>query len=441
MGTIGSLRVFVAGLSAAVLAGTLMIGSPMVDTAFAATGPVSTTPANYTPYLDPNVASQNIQQLAQCGSTMYAVGTVSSVKQGSGTYARDNAFSFSATNGAMTSWDPNVNGRVNSITFKPDCSKAYLGGMFTTVHGSAVKNIAAVDTSTGAVISTFAANALAQVSTLQYVNGQVIVGGEFSKINGTSRTRLASLDPVTGKATSYVNLSISGQYAGSSNPTKVFNSQVSPDGTRMLIEGVFTSVAGQSRQQVAMLDLAGPAVTVDAWHATELDSPCVTNEAFYAKAAAWSPDSATIYVATTGYKPLGSHTSDPRSGLCDAAVAFPSTASTVSHIWINYTGCDSLYSVAADATNVYISGHERWADNSLGCDAAGPGSVDRPGIGDIDPGTGRATSWNPTRDRGHGAQDLLLTAAGLWIASDNGKDGSSQKCGGVGKHGGICFFP
>jgi hypothetical protein len=44
-----------------------------------------------------------------------------------------------------------------------------------------------------------------------------------------------------------------------------------------------------------------------------------------------------------------------------------------------------------------------------------------------------------SRDRGLGADDMLATSAGLWIASDN-FDGS-QMCGGVENLSGICFLP
>ena len=74
--------------------------------------------------------------------------------------------------------------------------------------------------------------------------------------------------------------------------------------------------------------------------------------------------------------------------------------------------------------------------------SAGPYGPDRIGVGRR---TGRgvvgasAVSFNPTRARGLGADDMLLTSAGLWIASDN-FDGSST-CAGVYGYAGICFLP
>ena len=36
---------------------------------------------------------------------------------------------------------------------------------------------------------------------------------------------------------------------------------------------------------------------------------------------------------------------------------------------------------------------------------------------------------------------MLITGGGLWVASDIFKNGMAQKCGGLPKHGGICYFP
>jgi hypothetical protein len=410
----------------------------------AATGPVSSTPASGTPQLNTTGTTEQVRQLAQCGGTMYAVGSFTSIKRFSTVYARNNAFSFGAVSPfKVTAWNPNVNGVVNSVAFSADCSVAYLGGQFTAVGGTAVKNIAAVSTSTGAVITTFAHSASGQVETLLRVGSHLLTGGYFTAINGSSANPyFTSLNTTTGKDDGFLHLAISGNYqfpGVSSNATRVFNQQLSHGGTLDLVEGDFTSVGGQPRQQIFMLNVSGGTATVTPWTSAEFNGSCATVEPYYVQAASWSPDDSRIYIATTGYHPYNEPTgSFPRTGLCDAAAAFPATQASVSHLWINYTGCDSLFATAADASTVYIGGHERWASNPSGCDFAGPGAIAAPGMAGLSPATG-ALTFNPTRDRGLGADDMLLTSAGLWIASDN-LDGSSR-CGGVYGFAGICFLP
>lgn len=429
-----SFRRTVIAASVGVVAAAMIGASP----AWAST--VTTTPAGWTPHLLSSPVNQVVEELEPCHGTMYAVGSMTAIGRGSATYSRSNAFSFSETTGVMTGWAPRVNGRVRSIAFSPDCSTAYLGGSFTSVNGVAAAHLVAVDAVTGAVRTGFARSTNGEVDTVRYTHGAVIIGGTFTSVNGVGRTRMASLSPTTGAVTSYLNLNITGTYANTTG-SKVYNSQLSPAGDRLLIEGIFTSIAGQSRQQVAVLTLGSTAVTVNGWTSSEFTQSC--REAFYTRAANWSPDGSHIYIATTGYKPPsgpGSDSNLPRAGLCDVVASYPATATAVRHDWYNYTGCDSYYAVAADANNVYVSGHERWANNPYGCDVAGPGAVSRPGLASVSPITGSVTSWNPTRSRGYGSHQLLVTSAGLWIASDTFSDGSAQMCGGVYGHGGICFL-
>ena len=166
--------------------------------------------------------------------------------------------------------------------------------------------------------------------------------------------------------------------------------------------GDFTSVGGLPRQQIFMLNLATSPATVTGWTSPEWDGSqgeatpsdptngypyeCATVEPFYIQAAAWSPDDSTIYIGTTGYHPNDWPTgATPRNGLCDAAAAFPATQTSVLHTWVNYTGCDSLYSAAADASTAYFAGHERWSKNPNDCDAQGPGAVSAPGMEGLSP--------------------------------------------------------
>ncbi len=400
---------------------------------------VSTTAATWTPQMIAPAETGYVRQLVPCGGTMYAVGTFSQFRSpadGNQTFTRNNAIAFSGTTGKVTAFNPNTNGIINSIALNPaDCSTAYIGGQFTSVGGQAATNIAAVDTATGALRTGFSHSANGQVSALLWTHSRVLVGGYFSTINATSRSRLASLNPSTGVPDSYLTLSLTGTYPGNGNSTRGFNFTLSHSGNTVLVTGVFTAVSGVHREQAFQVDLGSTTATLNGWTSADFYVHCADSLPFYLQDATYSANDSVIYIATTGYKQPSSplHTS-----VCDAAAAYPNVASQVTRTWVNYTGCDSLLSVVADSSTVYIGGHQRWANNENGCDAAGSGAVSRPGIGGLDPTTGRATSWNPTRSRGAGADDLVLAFNGLWVASDN-KAGATQCAGAY--HPGICFLP
>ncbi len=228
------------------------------------------------------------------------------------------------------------------------------------------------------------------------------------------------------------------------------------------MEGHFTSVGGLPRQQIFMLNVGGSKATVTGWTSPEWDGSnakadpyfeCWPTTAFYIRAAAWSPDDSTVYVATTGFHPaqnLATGTA-PRTGLCDAVAAFPATQTSVTHKWVEYSGCDSYYSVAADDAAVYAAGDPRWADNSDGCNKQGAGAVPDMGMAGLNPANGNAELNSSgtglyTMTRAN-ADDMLFTHAGLWIASTNRY--TVNKCGDLkgttghnaADHAGICFLP
>jgi hypothetical protein len=422
--------------SAGLIAGTSAISVlGMTAPALAGAGPVSSHPAIGTPaFPDSTRPVEQVRQLVQCGGTMYAVGTFSKVNQGGTSFTRHNAFSFSATAPfRMTSWDPDVNGKVNSIAFNgKGCGNAYLGGHFSAVNGRAASGIVEVSTSTSKINYAFARNAGGQVQTLLGYRGRILAGGSFTSVNGGADRYMAGLNATTGKDDGFIHLNISGNYGDVR--TRVYNQQLSHGRTLDLVEGTFTSVGGTARRQIFMLSLGGRTARVTAWTSPEFNQPCAHIEAFYVRAASWSPNDRTVYIADTGFKgPHGANTS-----LCDAAAAFPATRAVVSHKWVNYTGCDSLYSTAADANDAYFGGHERWADNRHGCNKPGRRSVPAPGMVGLSSSAG-AVVLNPTRSRGLGADDMLITRAGLWIASDNAFH--ADFCGHVDGHAGICFLP
>jgi hypothetical protein len=417
--------------------------------AAAQSGPVSPNPSTGTPALAPTGTIEQVRQIVACAGVMYAVGTFTQISQGGQTFTRDNIFSFSQTAPyTITSWAPSTNGTVNSIQLTSDCTHAFIGGKFTNVDGSAADNIAYIRTYNNTMVQSWGHDANGMVDTiLRTANNHLFVGGQFTSINGSNKKYYVSLNLSTGKDDGYLNLNISGHYvfpgSGVSN-TEVYNQQLSPDHGHVLVEGTFTKVEANTRQQIFMLNLGGHG-NVSTWYSNDFNQFCSDKHPFYIKSAAWSADQSTVYLADTGKAPEGWNGSFPLTGLCDAVAAFPATRNGgLNSEWVNYTGCDSLYSVAADSSAVYIGGHERWANNASGCNAAGAGAIPAPGLGGFTLGGTLLTNSGGTaglysRDRGLGADQIYKTPAGIWIASDN--QGGSDACGGVSGLAGICFLP
>ena len=412
------------------------------------TGPVSATPAGGTPELTVPGPFEVVRQIVQCGSKMYAVGNFTSITQNGVAHTRDNIFSFQASPPyTLTSWAPTANAQVDTIAFaKGNCAYAYIGGTFTTVHRTAVQRIAKISTTTGAVVSGFAHSASGEVTSMLVHGSHVLTGGFFTSINGSSNRYYTSLNTTTGRDDGYIRLGISGiySYPGSRlSHTSIYRQQLSHSGSRVLVEGTFTSVGGQPRQQIFQEWLGPTAVGVTGWTSPDFSNHCDYLEPFYVRTAAWSPDDSTVYIATTGgYPYLWKHTY-PLYGICDVAAAFPAAERSVTPKWINYTGCNSLYSAASDKYALYGAGHPIYSENPNGCKTEGSGAIRDPGLQGLTPSNGQVifndqhkAKYSMSRAN---ADDMLLTGAGLWIASTNRYN--MDICGHLVHRAGICFLP
>ncbi len=135
----------------------------------------------------------------------------------------------------------------------------------------------------------------------------------------------------------------------------------------------------------------------------------------------FAPGSSWFAVAAFGYM---YQTGQRGFQLCDSVARFETNnLNPAQPTWINYTGGDSLKSVAATSAAVYVQGHSRWLDNPYGKDTKGPGAVDRLGGGAVDPVTGRALPWNPVMPQQAGGFQILPTAKGVWFATDGARFG------------------
>ena len=376
----------------------------------------SASPSSQTPHAidDSVVANAAVNAYAQVGSVMYAGGKFHSVQEPARrtTLVRDNLFSFDVSTGTPTAWAPNVNGEVwRTLYVAP---YLYVGGSFTNADGVASRLVRyRVDSGTPVIDPTWVPQDVGGiVNDLEYAGGRLYVAGSFKK-------RLVALDPATGRNTGYVNLGISGSVkVNAAGPTEVYRIAINPAGTRLVALGNFTTVGGQTRYRAFMADLGDAAATLDTWYYQPLVNNCAASSLrAQLRDVDFSPDGSYFVVAATGY--VVSSTAGIGRDICDAAARFETgVANPTRPTWINYTGGDTLHSIAATGVAVYVGGHQRWLDNPYGRDSAGPGAVSRPGVGALDPATGKALAWNPGKTRGVGTKAIYPTPTGVWFGSD-----------------------
>ncbi|MGI8879698.1 MAG: PKD domain-containing protein [Jatrophihabitans sp.] len=403
---------------------------------------VSTTAASYTP----NINNGVVYAINQVGNIVFNGGSFTSVtpKGSSTALTRTYALGFDATSGAVsTTFAPTLDGTVLALWPGPVSGTIYVGGQFNNVNGVKCKGIALLSTTTGAIVNGFKPPAIdGLVNSIRTVNNQLLIAGTFTKANASIRQGIASLNPTTGALTNYAQIQFTGHHnyngSGANGAVGPKAMDISPDGTRAFILGNFTQADGLSRDQVAMIDLTATSATIDAnWSTLGYTAACFNN-AFdsYVRDVQFSPDGSYFIVVATG----GSGTNvDGSRSLCDAAARFETagTGINVQPSWVDYTGQDSLWSVAVTGSAIYVGGHQRWLNNSNGYDAAGAGSVPRPGIAALDPDSGVPFTWNPGRNpRGAGAYALFASDTGLYVGSDTDYIGNFQYL-----HKKVAFFP
>ncbi len=409
---------------------------------------VSQKPSGKTPQvIDSRGINAAVDSFTQLGPKMYAGGTFYKVQDhNQNAFARRNLFSFNAHTGDVKNFAPRVNGSVEALA--TDGTSLYVGGNFTRINGVRRQGLAKLNPVTGAVRRHFRPGfQTGQVSDIQLFHGRLIVAGSFGK-------QLVALNPRTGANTGYVRMHISGRVTNrfgnaNSGPTEVSRFAISPGGYRMVAIGNFTSVNGHTRYRAFIVDLPERGAKLDPWYYPALRHACAgVRIPDQLRDVDFSPQGGYFVVVATGFVPqrkyrLTSSGAPRNTDICDAAARFNTmVASPKKPVWVNYTGGDSLYSVSATGPAVYVQGHERWLNNPKGVNSwGGPGPVVyRPGIGAINPTTGRALAWNPTKSRGIGGKVLYATTTGLWVGSDGryfGKDSSGQFL----VHDGIAFCP
>ncbi|GAA3416779.1 hypothetical protein [Streptosporangium vulgare] len=380
---------------------------------------VSADPVNTTPHVLDGI----VNAIALVDGTVVVGGSFGEVREAgsSRVLPRANLFAYDlATGRILPGFAPRLDRPVQALAAGVH-GTVYAGGRFTKTGGARTRGLALLRLSDGSPVPRFGAQVSGgAVTSLARLGRHLYAGGDFTYVGSAARTALARLDAVTGEADPSFTIEPGAPRGGR---TRVH--ALSLGRGRLAVGGDFTTLGGLPRAQLGLITVTAPAAsaaglaaspaTVAPWRTDAYRGRCMADFPGYVRGLDFAPDGSYLAVVTTG-GPGG------QERMCDTAARFetgaPSGTGAVRPTWVNHTGGDSLYAVAATGAAVYVGGHQRWLDNPSGHDSAGPGAVARPGIGAIDPRTGRALAWNPTRDRGIGIKAFLAYPGGLLVGSD-----------------------
>jgi hypothetical protein len=399
---------------------------------------VSTEPARTTP----NILDGTVYSLTTVGNQIVVGGSFTQVQNAGSTttLTRNHLFAFDATTGKVsTTFAPEPNGVVYKVQAAADGSSVYIGGLFSGMSSGKVNNLFEADATTGALTPGFAPSTLdGQVRDIEVVGSRLWIGGRFKHIGTTAQTALGTVNATTGLYDPYFRGVLAGVHnsAVAGATTSVEQISTNPANTALVAVGSFMTVNGQSRAQIVKLDISGAGYALSPWNTTLFTQACSAKFMTNMTDVEYAPNGGYFVVSTTGSYGAGS--TSGTSG-CDVVARFENGVSSVSKpTWTAYTGGDTTWTVEVTENVIYAGGHQRWQNNPAGSNQAGQGAVDRPGIAALNPRNGMPYSWNPTRTRGVGVQDLLATSQGLYVGSDTDVFGATA---GNTHHGRIAFVP
>lgn len=243
-----------------------------------------------------NGAAAGVNALVLNGSTLYLAGSFNQA----GGQSRSGLAAVDAASGSAVGWAP-ANGLTGPVYYALSLAGTHLfvGGVFSgTLGGSAVSNLAAVDTIT-ATAAWMQAGADGAVRSLwSDPNGRLLVGGDFSNLNGSARRRFASVDGATGVLEATLAADLSGGSA------KVY--ALNASGAEDLLGGDFNAVAGVAVSAAAAVALG--AYVAPSFTPTPVLSPTPSATPTRTPSATPSPSASATPTATASLTPVLSAT-------------------------------------------------------------------------------------------------------------------------------------
>ena len=393
---------------------------------------VSDNPSGFTPH----ILNGTVYSIVQVQNMIVIGGSFSQVQAASGgtILTRNNVFAFHATTGAIsTTFVPNPNNTVYKVQAAVDGVSVYVGGRFSSAYGvSMPSRLFKANVANGTRDPIFRPSTFSgDIRDLEVIGDRLWVAGKFTHIGGVAQKALGTINTGDGKYNNYFTGVVAGTHRNIANypsdRTNVLQISSNPSNTQLVAVGNFTSVNGMARSQIAQYDISGPTTYALApWYTTLFTSSCSPNFETIMSDVEYSPNGAFFAVSSTAA--WGGSSSATGGNGCDVVARFESssTSPTSRATWTAYTGGDSTWTVEVTDNVVYVGGHQSWQNNPIGANVANQGAVSRPGIAGLNAVNGMPWSWNPTRTRGVGVQDMLATSQGLWVGSDTDRIGAYE---------------
>ena len=187
------------------------------------------------------------------GDVVYVVGSFSNARPagalaGQQEVPRSNILAYDINTGELIEdFAPTLNGAGRSLALSEDSKTLYVAGEFDRVNDEWHSRLAAFDISQGhgTLISSFQPVFSTTVKDVAVAGDTLYVGGYFTKVNNQQRTRLAALKASTGELLDWT--------ASAEGPNaQVYAIEVSPDHSKVVIGGSFSSVNGSSKPGYGM---------------------------------------------------------------------------------------------------------------------------------------------------------------------------------------------
>jgi hypothetical protein len=240
-------------LAAMAVSATLLISAGTFEQARADTAPAPGTSATVSADGLPTWQINGVVwSQAVVGNTVYATGSFTKARPagvaagGVGEIDARNVFAYDITTGNRVAFSHSLNAQGLAVAASPDGSRIYVGGDFTAVDGLSRGHVAAFDRATGAVVASFAPNVSSEVRALAATNSTVFIGGGYASVNGATRHSLSAVSS-TGSLLPWAP-SLSG------GNVDVWSMVVTPDQSRVVVGGSFTSLNGLAASGMGSLD-------------------------------------------------------------------------------------------------------------------------------------------------------------------------------------------